>query len=174
VFQCNDEVRPFAEEDREGPGWAKDQQEKMTKQHPLPEAGDLDAIRNKLANDRFAAANGMQLIELRMGYAKMCLSVENRHLNSMGTVHGGAIFSLADSAFGAATKTCGKVAPAISGNISFFKATRSGMLYAEAIEVSRSRKLSIYTVRVTNEAGELVALFQGTAYITNEAYLSET
>jgi acyl-CoA thioesterase len=143
----------------------------MTKQHPLPVAGDLDAIRRKLANDRFAAANGIQLIELRPGYAKTSMSVEDRHLNSMGTVHGGAIFSLADSAFGAATKTCGKVAPAISCNISFLKATRSGVLYAEAVEVSRSRKLSVYTVRVTNESGDLVALFQGTAYIKNEAYL---
>lgn len=91
----------------------------------------------------------------------------------MGTVHGGAIFSLADFALGAATKTCGKVAPAISGNISFLKPIRSGTLYAEAIEASRSRKLAVYAVRVTNDAGELVALFQGTAYIKDEPFLPD-
>ena len=99
--------------------------------------------------------------------------MEDRHFNSTGTVHGGAIFTLADFAFGAASKTGGKVAPAISTNMSFLKATRSGTLYAEATEISRSRKLSVCTVQVTNDAGELVALFQGTAYIKEEPFPPE-
>jgi acyl-CoA thioesterase len=131
---------------------------------------DLETIKRHVENDRFAAANGMRLLELRPGYAKTCMEVEDRHLNSMGTVHGGAIFTLADFTFGAATKTGGKVAPAITGHVSFLKATRSGTLCAEATEISRSRKLSVCTVRVTNEAGELVALFQGTAYIKDEPF----
>jgi acyl-CoA thioesterase len=43
-------------------------------------------------------------------------------------------------------------------------------LYAEATEVSRSRKISTCTVRVTNDTGELIALFQGTAYIKDEPF----
>ena len=133
-------------------------------------SNNLDAIRHHFEKDRFAAANGMHLLELRPGYAKTSMAVEERHLNSIGTVHGGAIFTLADFAFGAAVKTGGKVAPAISTNLSFLKATQSGMLYAEATEISRSRKLSVSTVQVTNDAGELVALFQGTAYIKEERF----
>ena len=131
---------------------------------------DLESIKRHCENDRFAASNGMRLIELRPGFAKTTLQVEDRHLNSVGCVHGGAIFTLADFAFGAAVKTGGKVAPAISTNLSFLKATRSGALFAEATEVSRSRKLSVCTVRVTNDAGELAALFQGTAYIKDEPF----
>lgn len=71
-------------------------------------------------------------------------------------------------------KSGGKVAPAISTNLSFLKAARSGTLYAEATEISRSRKLSVCTVRVTNDAGELVALFQGTAYIKDEPFPSNS
>ena len=136
-------------------------------------ANDLDAIRHHFENDHFAAANGMRLLELRPGFAKTCLKVEDRHLNSIGTVHGGAIFTLANFAFGAATKTGGRVAPAISANVSFLKATRSGTLYAEATEVSRSRKLSVCMVQVTNDAGDVVALFQGTAYIKEEPFPPE-
>jgi acyl-CoA thioesterase len=136
-------------------------------------AHDLDAIKHHFENDRFAVANGMRLLELRLGYARTCLKVEDRHLNSIGSVHGGAIFTLADFAFGAASKTGGKVAPAITTNMSFLKATRSGTLYAEATEISRSRKLSVCTVQVTNDAGELVALFQGTAYIKEEPFPPE-
>ncbi len=131
---------------------------------------DLEAIKHYFENDRFAAASGMRLLELRPGFAKTCLTVEERHLNNVGTVQGGAIFTLADFAFGAASKTGGKVAVAVNTNLAFLKATRSGTLYAEATEISRSRKLSVCTVQVTNEAGELVALFQGTAYIKEEPF----
>ena len=131
---------------------------------------DLQASRHHFENDRFAAASGMRLVELRPGFAKTSLIVEERHLNNVGTMQGGAIFTLADFAFGAASKTAGKVAVAINTSLSFLKATRSGTLWAEATEISRSRKLSVCTVRVTNEAGELVALFQGTAYIKDEPF----
>jgi acyl-CoA thioesterase len=131
---------------------------------------DLEALKHHFESDRFATSSGMRLVELRPGFAKTCLQVEERHLNSIGTVQGGAIFTLADFAFGAAVKMGGKVAPAISTNLSFLKPVRSGILYAEATEVSRSRKLSVCTVRVTNDAGELVALFQGTAYIKDEPF----
>jgi acyl-CoA thioesterase len=139
----------------------------------LPEAAmsqELDAQRHYFENDRFAAASGMRLLELRPGYAKTCLAVETRHLNNVGTVQGGAIFTLADFAFGAASKTGGKVTVAVNTNLSFLRPTQSGMLYAEATEISRSRRLSVCTVQVLNDAGELVALFQGTAYIKDEPF----
>ena len=136
-------------------------------------SANLESIKHHFENDRFATGSGMRLVELRPGFAKTSMEVENRHLNSVGTVHGGAIFTLADFAFGAAVKTGGKVAPLINTSLSFLKATRSGTLYAEASEISRSRKLSVCTVRVTNDAGELVALFQGTAYIKDEPFPPE-
>ena len=134
---------------------------------------NFEAIKHHFEGDRFATTNGMRLLELRPGYAKTSMTVEDRHLNSVGTVHGGAIFTLADFAFGAAVKTGGKVAPLINSSVSFLKATRTGTLTAEATEVSRSRKISTCTVRVTNYDGELVALFQGTAYIKDEPFPAE-
>ena len=131
---------------------------------------DLDSIKHHFENDRFATASGMRLVELRPGFAKTSMAVEDRHLNSVGTVHGGAIFTLADFAFGAAVKTGGKVAPLINSSVSFLKATRTGTLTAEATEVFRSRKISTCTVRVTNDAEEPVALFQGTAYIKEKPF----
>jgi acyl-CoA thioesterase len=131
---------------------------------------DIDAIKHHFENDRFAASSGMRLVELRPGLAKTALKIEDRHLNSVGIVQGGAIFTLADLAFAMACNSAGRVAVAVNTNLSFLKATRSGNLYAEAKEVSRSRKISTCTVQVTNDAGELVALFQGTAYIKDEPF----
>ena len=129
-----------------------------------------ESIKQHFENDRFAAETGIRLVELRSGYAKAYLRLEQRHLNSVGIVQGGAIFTLADLAFAAASNSGGKVAVAINTTLSFLKATKTGTLHAEATEISRTRRLSVCTVRVTNEAGELVALFQGTAYIKDEPF----
>jgi acyl-CoA thioesterase len=135
---------------------------------------NLEAIRHHFENDGFATANGMRLVELRSGFAKTTVAVESRHMNNVGMVHGGAIFTLAAFAFGAASRTAGHSTVGVSTNISFLKPTRSGTLYAEATEISRSRKLSVCTVRVTDDTGELVALFQGTAYIKDQPFPANT
>ena len=132
--------------------------------------GDLEAIKRHFENDRFAASSGMRLVELRPGFARTSLEIEDRHLNSVGIVQGGAIFTLADLAFAMACNSRGKVAVAISTNLSFLKATSLRHAFAEATEVARSRKISTCTVRVTDGEGELVALFQGTAYIKDEPF----
>jgi acyl-CoA thioesterase len=134
---------------------------------------ELDAVKHYFENDLFARHCGMELVELRPGYAKTQMTVDQRHLNNVGTVHGGVLFTLADFAFGAASKTGGRVAVAVNMHLSCLRATRAGTLVAEASEVSRSRRISTCTVRVMNEAGELVALFQGTAFIKDEPFPPE-
>jgi acyl-CoA thioesterase len=131
---------------------------------------DFNAIRHHFENDPFPAANGMQLVELRPGFAKTALKIEDRHRNNLGTVHGGAIFTLAAFAFGAAAKSNGKTAFGVSTSLSFSKAARSGILYAEANVVASSRRISTCTVRVTDDNDQLIAVFQGTAYITDEPF----
>jgi acyl-CoA thioesterase len=100
------------------------------------------------------------------------LRLAERHLNGVGVVQGGAVFTLADFAFAVACNTAGPVALAIDVAISFLAATRSGTLTATATEVSRSSKLSRVEVEVRDAAGARVALFHGTAYVTKDT-LSE-
>jgi acyl-CoA thioesterase len=79
-------------------------------------------------------------------------------------VHGGAIFSLADAVFSIASNSHGALAVAINVSISFFKATTKGTLFAEAEEVSFNPKLATYLITVSDDAGNKIALFQGTVY----------
>jgi acyl-CoA thioesterase len=44
------------------------------------------------------------------------------------------------------------------------KAATTGTLWAEARELSKNFKVGSYTVEVKDDAGDLVALFQGLAY----------
>jgi len=125
---------------------------------------DFDAVRRLMENDRFAAGSGVKVLEISEGYAKVSLEVEARHFNGVGVVQGGAIFTLADLAFAAAVNSHGNVSVAINVSISFVKAATGGTLYAEAREVAKSNRLASCTVNVTDQAGALVAVFQGMAY----------
>jgi acyl-CoA thioesterase len=114
--------------------------------------------------DQFAARSNIELLEAADGHAKAKMTLQPYHWNGLDTVHGGAIFTLADFAFAAASNSHGTVAVAIDANITFMKAAVSGTLYAEAREIARNFKLGSYTVEVRNDQGELIAQFQGLAY----------
>lgn len=119
--------------------------------------------------DQFAALCGIELLEVSQGGAKVRMKVEERHLNGLRTVHGGAIFTLADFAFAVACNSHGTVAVALNVNISFVKAAFPGMLlFADAKEVSLSPKIGTYDIRITSEKGDLIATFQGLAYRKRE------
>lgn len=127
-----------------------------------------DILRRLFARDRFAAAAGIELLEVREGHARARMTIREQHLNGVDIVQGGAVFTLADLAFAAAANSHGTVAVAIQVSVSFLRAASSGTLTAEATEVARSSRLSTCTVRVTDDSGELVALFNGTAFRKQE------
>ena len=124
----------------------------------------MEAIWDFFKNDRFAEHNGIELLEIAEGRAKAKMVIEDRHLNGVNVVHGGAIFTLADLAFAAASNSHGTVAVAINASIWFVKAGRKGTLFAEAREVSRNPKLATYSIEVTDDAGEIIATFEGMVY----------
>jgi acyl-CoA thioesterase len=117
-----------------------------------------------MERDRFAAENGIALVDVSPGHAVARMEVAPRHLNGVDVVQGGAIFTLADFAFAAAANSHGRVALAIDVSISFLKAVSGGTLVAEAREEALNERLSTVVVRVTDAKGDLVALFKGTAY----------
>jgi acyl-CoA thioesterase len=121
-----------------------------------------------LENDRFASRNGITLIKAEPGHAiaKMKLSV--KHMNGVDLVQGGAIFTLADFAFAAASNISGNLTVSASASISYFKSPKGKFLKAVANEVSNNKKLCNYSVDIYDEVEDLVAKFQTTGYIKGE------
>jgi acyl-CoA thioesterase len=124
----------------------------------------MDILKKFVEKDHFAKHLGIEMLEYGTGKAKARMALKGHHLNSAGTVHGGAIFSLADAVFSVASNSHGTLAMAINVSISFFKAAKNGVLLAEAEEVSINPKLATYLITVRDEAGNAIALFQGTVY----------
>ena len=114
-------------------------------------------------HDEFAKLLGIELLDVGHGTARARMRLSPQHMNGLGMVHGGAIFGLADFVFAAACNSYGGPAVAVNVNISYLKAPTGEFLTAEGAEVSAG-KIGSYTVRVLDEGGELVALFQGMCY----------
>lgn len=129
---------------------------------------EMELIREFFKKDKFAEYTGIELIAIDEGRAKTRMEINDKHLNGIGTVHGGAIFTLADFTFAVAANSYGNVTVAINANISFMKPAKSGYLYAEAKEISRNPKISTYTIDIADSDGELLAIFQGMAYTKRE------
>ncbi len=125
----------------------------------------MDKIREFFKRDKFAELAGVELLEISPGRAKAKMTVEQKHLNGVDIVHGGAIFTLADLVFAVASNSHGTVAVAINASISYIKASPVGTtLIAEGREIACNPKLATYAIDVKNEQGEIIAVFQGMVY----------
>jgi len=128
----------------------------------------LKKLEQILRNDRFAGNNDIRLVSISKGEAVAELVISDKHLNGVDIIQGGALFTLADFAFAAASNSHGRIAVAANATISFFKGVSSGKLTATAKEYSSGRTLGSYMVDITDEEGNKVALFNGTAFLKGE------
>ncbi|HAW16098.1 MAG TPA: phenylacetic acid degradation protein [Clostridiales bacterium] len=116
-----------------------------------------DEIREFFAKDRFAAATGIEILEVSEGYAKTRLVVEDRHLNANNVVMGGCVYTLADFTFALAAN-CGELrSMTLSSNIVFNSPANGKILYAETEIITNGRKVCNFLVRITDEKERTVA-----------------
>ena len=60
--------------------------------------------------DHFAKKNNIRITKIREGYAEAVFEADDRHLNGLGIVQGGALYTLADLAFAGAVNSFGEKA----------------------------------------------------------------
>ena len=133
-----------------------------------------EQVLNKMmASDAFSQWMGLKIVGVGEGYCKLTFVVKPEMLNGFGIIHGGAVFAASDSAFAFACNSHGRIAVALDVSITFTKSATVGeTLSVEARELHLGNKTSVYEIKTTNESGELVALFKGTAYRTSKPVLA--
>lgn len=118
--------------------------------------------------DRFSKWLGLQVDKVDVGYCKLHYTVKEDMLNGFERIHGGVLFSASDSAFAFACNSHGIITVALDVSITYTKPCFAGeVLTVEAQELHLGNKTGLYDIRTTNEKGELVCLFKGTAYRTS-------
>ena len=144
----------------------------VTPAWPEANRSRLEAV---FQSDNYLNALGAKLVEWDGGRAVFRLAPEPCHLNFVGSVHGGALFSLADAALGVACNSWGRVCLALTLEAQFLSAAPVGdVLVATAVERSRTRRTGSYVIDVVSErGGTLRAGFQAMAFRTGRWHLGE-
>lgn len=113
--------------------------------------------------DFFRELLGIELMEVKDGYAKLIMKIKKAHTNGLDVTHGGVIFSLADCAFAEAVNF-NNLAVAVQVSINFLRPSKEGdILTAEALRVSEGKTFGLYQVTVKKDE-KLIASFSGLAY----------
>ncbi len=115
--------------------------------------------------DKYPLSLGIEITELSPGYCKAEMDISEEKTNFHGIAHGGALFSLADTAFGLASNSRGGTAVAIQVSINYMAPSLPGEhLIAEAKEENLTRSTGVYSINISNNSGKAVALFRGTVF----------
>jgi len=123
------------------------------------------------SDDRFAKCIGAQLTEIREGYAKAELTVEEKHLNGADVCQGGVMYTLADLSFAAVANSHNILTLGISNTITFIKSAQLGdHLTAECREIVDHKRLPYCDIKVSNQNGEIIATMTGLAYRVNKDF----
>jgi acyl-CoA thioesterase len=133
-------------------------------------------VSGMMAKDAFSQWLGITLMKVEPRVVTTRLTVRGDMVNGFGVCHGGVTFSLADSALAFASNTHGRVTVSIENSITYPRRIEVGdVLTATAEEESATNRLAFYrvTVRRSGEAEDIVALFRGTVYKTNQEFFSE-
>jgi acyl-CoA thioesterase len=124
------------------------------------------------ANDDASRMLGIAVEVEEAGSAIARMTVRDDMVNGFDVCHGGLIFSLADTAFAFACNGYDAVTYASQADIEFVRPARLGdALVAVAREDYRGRKTGFYTVEVTNQDDQLVAMFRGRSAGTEDPIL---
>ncbi len=128
----------------------------------------MDRIIELFKRDNFAKGCGIEIIDVAPGFAKCTMTITDNHLNGIGILMGGALFTLADYTFSIAANSHGVIGVTQEATISFLRKATHGTVTAIARETSRNDKSGQYLVEVTNDTGEIIAKITGTAFFTGK------
>ena len=101
-------------------------------------------------SDTFIELIGIKIIEADEGY--------DRHLNPLGTVHGGCLYTLADTVAGFAAASCGFEGPTLSGNMYFLRPTMGvKKLTCESRVVKNGKRIRVVEATIYGDNGQEIS-----------------
>ena len=130
-------------------------------------------IVNKMfQKDTFSQWLGIEIVDVSEGYCQLKMKVRKEMLNGFHIAHGGIAYSLADSALAFASNSHGKKSLSVETSISHTVSVKDGdVLTATTKELSRSDKIGVYLITITNKENQEIAIFKGTVYRTSKDWL---
>ena len=136
-----------------------------------PQELATQVVARMMEHDAFSQWLGIKLVAVAPGTCELRMTVREEMNNGFRITHGGIAYCVADSALAFASNSHGSHAVSIETSISHVKPVRSGdVITAKAEELSRSSRIAVYHITVTNQEGTTVALFKGTVFRTGKEW----
>jgi len=124
---------------------------------------DINEIRDSFKTDTYAKLSGIEIDSASDEEVVCSMKITKDHMNAVGGVQGGAIFTLADLAFAVHTNLPNKNDPDYgivvgqSCSISYLKGTRGTVLYAKSRLLHRGRKVVVVGITIVDDLGVVLA-----------------
>lgn len=122
----------------------------------------------KIKDNGFMAYNGLYVVEAKENYVKIGVDITEKSLNPFGIVHGGLIYTLADSAMGIALATTGRSGVTLNSTIDYLTPGKGKKLFADTEIVKDGKSIVVFRVNIKDENDTLVSVASGTYYIINK------
>jgi acyl-CoA thioesterase len=129
----------------------------------VPTPGAVERIGTLLRCGPFAKGMDIRLVSSGEGRAVLEMEITEPLTNNKGTCHGGALFTLADTAFGVAAHYGGPVVT-VGSDLQFIRPGRPGdIVRASALQISRTRRTGLFQLSISEKAAGVIAagLFRG-------------
>ena len=101
----------------------------------------------------FADLIGLEFTKLEKGYSQCTLEVVDKLMNPHKVVHGGVLYSMADTGMGAAAYTNlakNEICATIEIKINYFKATKAGVLTCNTNVIHQGKKIVTMESEISN------------------------
>lgn len=115
-------------------------------------------LKYRMEHNHFARLLGVSLTEISLGAAKGMVQTRPEHINPIGSVHGGCMFTLADIVGAAAASSYGEQITTLDSTIHYLKAgLNSTCIYADAQVLKHGKRITVVEVSITDQDGELLS-----------------
>ena len=142
----------------------------MAKERIFPDHISLEAV-NDMGKGCMVETLGIQFTEIGPNYLKATMPVDQRTKQPMGLLHGGASVALAETMGSVGAALCidlKKQHPVgLEINANHLKAAREGIVTGVAEPVHLGKGTHVWSIRITNEEEQLVAISRITMAILN-------
>ena len=127
---------------------------------------DLEEARAFFAKDRYATeVTGIVIEDVGEHYAKCSLKLDGRHLNAVGHVMGGVIYTMADLTFAISTNFRTE-RPTVTNvaQVSYLNSPEGDTLYSESKLLKDGHRICFYKIRIRDNTGKDIAIVSMNGY----------
>lgn len=115
---------------------------------------------------QFSYENGITVTLARAGWAEGVLEAQPTSINPHGTIHGGCLYTLADTVSGTAAAGGGVSCVTVSGNMEFLHPATGPRITCVASAKKLGHTLAVMNADLTDAEGTLVATGTFTFYLS--------